>query len=107
MVSGQRPEVARVPGGGGGVLVGRSSSRGRKPAWLESAERPERPGARGGVYSHGTRTRPHPAQETVHPLPVYPSTWLPATSHGVLCLWQGHRSDVLRLIPSSSGVGDF
>lgn len=107
MVSGQRPEVARVPGGGGGVLVGRSSSRGRKPARLESAERPERPGARGGVYSHGTRTRPHPAQETVHPLPVYPSTWLPATSHGVLCLWQGHRSDVLRLIPSSSGVGDF
>ena len=113
VVSSQRPGVARVPGGGGGVLVGRSGSRGQKPAWLESAERPERPGARGGVYAHGTRTRPHPAapgarpQETVHPLPVYPSTRLPATSHGVFCLWQGHRSDVLRLITSSSGVGDF
>ena len=67
VVSSQRPGVARVPGGGGGVLVGRSGSRGQKPAWLESAERPERPGARGGVYAHGTRTRPHPAAPGARP----------------------------------------
>lgn len=82
-------------------------------ARLESAECPEHPGAGGGIHSQGTRTRPHPAvpgarpQETVYPLPVYPSTRLPLTSHGVFCLWQGHRSDVLCLITSSSGVGDF
>lgn len=56
VVSGQRTEVAHIPGGGGGVLVRRSSSRGEKPAQLESVERP---GAGGGIYSHGTRTRPH------------------------------------------------
>lgn len=109
----REPRWPASPAGEEGRWPGGASPPGQKPAQLESAERPEHPGAGRGIHSQGTRTRPHPAipgtcpQETVHPLPVYPPTRLPLTSHGVFRLWQGHRSDVLCLITSSSGVVDL